>query len=103
MVMQGKFKIADVYEKWPHEELLEFLVNPKERPSYYVEVKFKNAKIIRTTSAGFCEFKEPTICYNFIARDNATLKRLQKFVQSDTFDDILYGRLGNEGMFVVNL
>lgn len=103
MKMHGNFEIADVYNDDFKLDLPEFFKTPEELSSYYVRVKFKNAEVIRTRSMGSHEFRDATVCYEFIARDKAMLGRLKKFVKTKLFEDILYGRLGTKGKIDIEL
>ena len=98
MKMIGKFKVLD-YD-FALEEIEGFKINTEDF-SCAVEVKFKNARIEYHEWFNKKDGRDRNIV--FIARDNATLKRLQKFVQSDLFVDILERKLGKSGTFECNL
>lgn len=63
-----------------------------------VEIKFKDAKITYIRVGNNQNGTDNL--YSFITRDKATLRRLQKFVQTDLFEKILTNQMGKEGTFI---
>lgn len=87
MIMKGKFKLY-LYSA-------EYAVDDKFWG--WVEVKFKDASITYFQQFNDNGGIDKTI--SFIARDKKTLKRLQRFVESDLFVAILRKELGGSGSF----
>lgn len=62
----------------------------------YAKIKFKDAEIDYFRSYND-EIKRFDNVYYFTARDKKTHERLQKFIMSEQFNDIIKGKLGRRG------
>lgn len=87
MVMKGKFKLY----MCSREDTVDGHF------AAWLEVKFKDASISYSQKFNDNGGMDKTV--EFIARDKKTLKRLQKFVESDLFVSILRKELGGSDSF----